>query len=420
MLPSLTRRILSSRDNEEAVMSEPYDVIVVGARCAGSPTAMLLARRGHRVLLVDRATFPSDTMSTHMIHAPGVAALRSWGLDGRVAATGCPPVTTYTFDFGPFRLSGSPRPVEGNAVGYAPRRTVLDAILVDAAAEAGAEIREGFTVDGLLTEGGRVTGIRGHGRDGTRVTERAEVVAGADGLHSLVAEAVAAPRYNEHPTLDAAYYAYWRGVPASGFEAWVRPGRAVGLIPTNDGLTCVVVNWPRSELVANRADVEGSFLRTLDLAPELAARVAAGERVTRIVGTGHLPSFYRRPYGPGGVLAGDAGFHKDPITAQGISGGFHDAGRLARALGEVLAGRAAFDDAMAACQRARDEATSAMFELTLGFASLEPPPPEMAELLHASAGNQDAMDGFVSMVAGTLPVPEFLGPGNRARILATA
>jgi 2-polyprenyl-6-methoxyphenol hydroxylase-like FAD-dependent oxidoreductase len=401
-------------------MTEPYDVIVVGARCAGSPTAMLLARRGHRVLVVDRATFPSDTMSTHMIHAPGVAALRRWGLDGRVAATGCPPITTYSFDFGDFSLIGSPRPVEGNAVAYAPRRTVLDAILVDAAAEAGAEIREGFTVDGLLTEDGRVVGIRGHDRNGTRATERAAVVVGADGIHSLVAEAVDAPRYNEHPTLEAGYYAYWRGVPSTGFEVWIRPERSFATIATNDGLTCLVVTWPRSELVANRADVEGNYMRTLDLAPELAARVAAGERVTRIVGTGHLPNFYRRPYGPGWALVGDAGYHKDPCTAQGISDGFRDAGLLAGGLGEVLAGRALFDDAMAAYQRTRDEATSAMFELTLEFASLEPPPPEMAELLHASAGNQEAMDGFAGMIAGTLPVPEFLGPDNRARIMAGA
>src|SRR5215213_8072185 len=113
MLPSPTRRILSSRDNEEAVMTEPYDVIVVGARCGGSPTAMLLARRGHRVLMVDRATFPSDTVSTHFIHAPGMAALERWGLRDSVVASGCPPIQTYRFDFGPFVIAGSPRPSDG-------------------------------------------------------------------------------------------------------------------------------------------------------------------------------------------------------------------------------------------------------------------------------------------------------------------
>ena len=124
-----------------------YDVIVVGARCAGSPTAVLLARQGCRVLLADRATFPSDTMSGHFIHQPGVANLKRWGLLDRIVRTNCPPITRATFDLGDFALTGSPSPVDGVAEAYAPRRTVLDKILVDAAAEAGAEIREGFATE---------------------------------------------------------------------------------------------------------------------------------------------------------------------------------------------------------------------------------------------------------------------------------
>src|SRR5829696_1389549 len=165
-------------------MTESYDVIVSGARCAGSPTAMLLARRGHRVLLVDRVTFPSDIVSTHFVHPPGLEALARWGLLERLAATGCPPITTYNFDFGPVVISGSP----GTA--YCPRRTVLDKVLVDAAAEAGVEVREGFTLEDLVVEDGRVTGVRGHDRSGARVVERARVVVGADGKHSRVAAAV--------------------------------------------------------------------------------------------------------------------------------------------------------------------------------------------------------------------------------------
>src|SRR5581483_9671671 len=152
-----------------------YDVIVVGARCAGSPTAMLLARAGYRVLAVDRATFPSDTISTHLVHPPGVAALRRWGLLDRLKATGCPPIDTYMFDFGPFAITGSPG-TEGAPVAYGPRRTVLDKLLVDAATEAGAEVREGFTVSDVVIDDGRVVGVRGHGRNGALVTERARVV----------------------------------------------------------------------------------------------------------------------------------------------------------------------------------------------------------------------------------------------------
>src|SRR5947207_8764370 len=144
-------------------MTNDYDVIVVGARCAGSPTAMLLARKGYRVLVVDRASFPSDTLSTHMIHAPGVAALKRWGVLDTVKATGCPPVETYSFDFGPFTIAGTPRPSDGISAGYAPRRTVLDKILVDAAAHAGAEVREQFTLDEIIIADGAVVRLRGRG-----------------------------------------------------------------------------------------------------------------------------------------------------------------------------------------------------------------------------------------------------------------
>src|SRR4051812_48362178 len=150
-------------------MTQEYDAIVVGARCAGAPTAMLLARAGHRVLLVDRARFPSDTLSTHAIHAPGVAALRRWGLLDAVTATGCPPLTTYSFDFGAFTLSGTPRPCEGGSAGYAPRRYLLDSLLVEAAAAAGAEVRENVSVQDVIVEDGAVVGVRGHGPDGREV-----------------------------------------------------------------------------------------------------------------------------------------------------------------------------------------------------------------------------------------------------------
>src|SRR5678815_1963502 len=165
-----------------------FDVIVIGARCAGSPVAMLLARQGYKVLVVDKATFPSDTISTHLLHPPGVSALRRWGLLDRLVATGCPPIRTYKFDVGPFVLAGAPGPAE-SPVAYGPRRTVFDKLLVDAAAEAGAEIREGFVVDEVVMDDGFVTGIRGHERGGASVTEKARVVVGADGLHSIVARA---------------------------------------------------------------------------------------------------------------------------------------------------------------------------------------------------------------------------------------
>ena len=218
-----------------------YDVIVVGARCGGSPTAMLLAQLGHRVLLVDRASFPSDTVSTHLVTLPGVARLDRWGLLERVAASGCPPISEMTVRLGDVVLRGSPPPVDRVAHQYCVRRTVLDTILVDAAVDAGAELREGFAVRDVVFDGDRVAGVRGRGPGGGEVVERARLVVGADGLHSLVAEAVEARRYAERPALTWCCYAYWTGVALGGAELHVQGRRAVSAFPTNDGLACISV-----------------------------------------------------------------------------------------------------------------------------------------------------------------------------------
>ncbi|HEX7195289.1 MAG TPA: NAD(P)/FAD-dependent oxidoreductase [Candidatus Limnocylindria bacterium] len=401
-------------------MSTQYDVIVVGGRCAGSATAMLLARAGYRVLVVDKTTFPSDTISTHILHPPGVAALKRWGLLDRLATTGCPPFADYSFDFGPFRIAGSPGADDGASEAFCPRRTVLDYLLVEAAVAAGAELRERFSVDDLLVENGRVAGVRGHGAGGKAVTERARVVVGADGRRSLVAKAVRASRYHEQPTIAVAYYAYWSGLPADGFEAYIRPPRAFGVAPTNDDLTMVTVNWPRAEFAANRGDIEGTCLKAFELVPEFAKRIRSATRETRYTGTGDLPNYFCKPYGPGWALVGDAGQHKDPITAQGISDAFQDAEALVAALDATLSGRRGYDEAMDQYQGARDERALPMFEFTCDLARLQPPPPEMQQLLAAVATSQEAMDGFVSVVAGTLPVPDFFGPENTARIIAGA
>ena len=400
-------------------MSKTYDAIVVGARCAGSPTAMLLAQRGYRVLVVDRAAFPSDTVSTHFIHTPGVAALQRWGLLDQVIESNCPPVENYAFDFGPVTIAGTPRPTDGIATAYAPRRTILDKILVDAAVRAGAEVREEFSVEEIVIEDDVVRGIRGHGKDGESVVEHARVVIGADGRNSRVAKAVAPERYNEKPELMWAYYSYWSGLPVDSFSTTVRPDRGWAAFPTNDGLTLVVVGWPNAESTAYKSDVEANYLKTLELAPEFAERVRGAKREERFAG-GAVPNFFRKPYGPGWALVGDAGYIKDPITAQGISDAFHDAELCAGAIDASFTGARGYADAMADYQLERDTRVLPFYEFTTQLATMEPPPPEMQQLLGAIHGDQDAMNMFVSLTAGTVSPIEFFAPENVGRLMSAA
>ncbi|HET8627966.1 MAG TPA: NAD(P)/FAD-dependent oxidoreductase [Thermomicrobiales bacterium] len=352
-----------------------YDAIVVGARCAGAPAAMLPARGGYRVLLVDRGAFPSDIMSTHYIHETGTARLAAWGLLERAVASNCPPISTVTVDFGPFALTGAPPAADG-APHYAicPRRTALDTILVEAAMAAGAELRERFTVDGLLWDGDRVAGIRGHARGGALVAERARVVIGADGLRSVVARGVAAATYRATPPLTCGYYAYWSGVPLPGAALFPRAGHRVFAFPTNDGLTCIAAQWPHAEFHAVRADIAGNFAATLDeVSPPFAEAVRAGWREERFVGTADLPNFFRASHGPSWALVGDAGYHQDPNTGQGITNAFRDAELLADALAAGLAGAAPLDAALADYERRRNEAATPYYDYSLERASLQPP-----------------------------------------------
>lgn len=384
-----------------------FDAVVIGARCAGSPTAMLLAGRGHRVLLVDKATFPSDTINGHFIHPPGVARLRRWGLLDNVAALGCPPISTWLFDAGPITLRGSPPPTDGTAaVSYAPRRLGLDKVLLDGAGEAGAELRERFTVSELLFDGDRVTGIRGRAVNGRTVTERARIVVGADGMRSLVARTVEAPEYRTQPTLTCAYYSYWSGARVTGAEVYARDQRVVIAFPAGPDLTAVFIAWPVAEFHAFRADIERNFLATLDLAPGLAERVRGGERVHHFVGSAILPNFFRRPYGPGWALVGDAGYHKDPYLAQGINDAFRDAELVAEAIDEGLAGPRELAEALGDYERRRNAEAMPRYELNVGFARLEPPPPEMQQMLTSMAGDQAAIDRFWGVLMSILPVQE--------------
>ncbi|KAB2970026.1 MAG: FAD-dependent monooxygenase [Thermoanaerobaculia bacterium] len=399
-------------------MSSRFDAIVVGARCAGSPTAMLLARAGHRVLLVDRATFPSDTLSTHVVHPPTVAALERWGLLERLERTGCPAIETYSYDFGPFTITGAAR-TPGEPPAYCPRRTVLDKLLVDAAAEAGAEVREGFAAEEILVEDGTVTGIRGRGPSGAAVTERAAIVVGADGWHSRVAAAAGAEKYRERPALAVAYYSYWSGMPVDRFEIHIRPARGFGLAPTHDGLTLIIGGWPIAERQDDRGKVEQRFQAMLANVPEVAEKLRDARRVENLKSAA-IPNYFRKPYGPGWALVGDAGYLKDSITAQGIHDAFRDAERCARAITEFLGAGRSWEEAGADYQRQRDEAALPMYEFTCELAKLEPPTPEQAALFAAIHRSPAASDEFVRMNTGAISPAVFFAPDNVGRLLAAA
>src|SRR6185437_7051583 len=307
-----------------------YDAIIVGTRCAGAALALLLARKGYRVLGIDRAHFPSDTLSTHFLPPRTTHFLECWGLLGRLAATGCPRIDRVTMHFGPVVLRGRPDAVDGTAAMYCPRRTVLDALLVQAAREAGAELREGVTLRDLLWEGERVVGIRASGEADETQEERAPLVLGADGIFSPVARHVGAAADIHYPSLTCGYYAYWRGVPTDGVEFYVREGRDILVFPTHDGLTCVWAGRAHPSWSDYRADVGRGYAATLD--PELRARLEAGERVSPFRGTNKLPNFYRRGAGPGWALVGDAAYHRDPLTGMGIGDAFLGASLLAEAV----------------------------------------------------------------------------------------
>ena len=398
-----------------------YDAIIVGARCAGAPTAMLLARKGYRILLVDKATFPSDIISTHIIWPHGAEIMDRWGLLDRLASTGCPPVARrLLFDVGPFALQGGVTDTNGGRGGFCPRRTVLDKLLVDAAVEAGAELREAFTVETLLWENDRVAGIKGHSRTGGSVEERARVVIGADGAHSLVAKAVHAPEYDVKPPLTTNYYSYFSGFAASDLEEYVRDYQAVGCFPTHEGLTLIAVLWPSSRFHEVRADIEGQVRKVLESTPTVAERMKRATREERWIGTAGVANYFRQPFGAGWALVGDAGYQKDPITAQGISDAFIDAESLTTALDEGWSGQTPPGDALAAYQQGRDRRAKPLYDFTCQLATLEPPPPLMQRLFLALHGNQSATNDFYSAITGSRPLPEFMNPENLDRIMAGA
>jgi menaquinone-9 beta-reductase len=349
-------------------LHDSYDVVIVGARCAGAGTALLLARHGLSVLVVERGQYGTDTLSTLAIMRGGVLQLSRWGiLDGLLAA-GTPVIRSTSFHYGNevVDIEIKPRgPVEGL---LAPRRTLLDAALVDAARAAGAEVAYGVRLlDVVRGHGGRVQGVVVEDRVGGPRAIRAPLVIGADGITSSLSRLVGAEPYHVGRHAGAVIYGFWSGLDCPGFQWLYRPGVSAGVIPTNDGLALVFASMPVPRFMGDaRRDLEAGHARVIDeVSPPLATRMRRGHRVGRLHGFAGHPGFIRQSWGAGWALVGDAAYFKDPITAHGITDALRDAELLARAV--ALGTR----DALARYQAERDELSMGLFEVTDYIASLE-------------------------------------------------
>jgi flavin-dependent dehydrogenase len=361
-----------------------HDVVVVGARAAGAATALLLARMGHDVVVLDRAQFPSDTLSTHGIARSGVVQLARWGLLDDVLARGAPAIRQITFHSGGESMTRRVKDHAGVDHLVAPRRHVLDPIVADAAAAAGADVRFGVAVTGVRQrEDGRAMGVCARDITGAPIELSARFVVGADGLRSRVARSVGASVTVARHADGAAHYAYYAGPAWRGIEFFVAEGSLAGVFPTNDGEACIWVCNPsaRAEAIRRRtASLSEAFDQMLaESAPELAARLRDARRTSLVRGALRLPNQLRQAFGPGWALVGDAGYHRDAVTGHGISDAFRDAEFLAVALDRALRGDVDDTTALAGYQRHRNAAVREIFDITCAVATY-PPPGEFIEL----------------------------------------
>ncbi|TCC17499.1 NAD(P)/FAD-dependent oxidoreductase [Kribbella speibonae] len=374
-----------------------YDVVVVGARCAGAATAMLLAGTGRDVVMVDKARLPSDTVSTHGLLRGGVVQLSRWGLLDRVFATGAPAITQVLFDIeGDSKVRRIKQRAGVDSL-VAPRRYVLDELLADAAVESGAELRTGVTVTGLLrSDDGRVAGVTGHDVNGGQVELPARLVIGADGRRSRMAGLFGAEKLEQFTSPCAVFYTYVSGLAPDTYAFHIGKDRFAGVFPTNDA-ACVWLIRPTPLLEPIRtagSDRSKAFAEQLDLlVPELGERVRAGRITERLRGTANLPNYRRRSHGPGWALVGDAGYHRDPITGHGITDAFRDAELLATAVDQ---------DDLPSYEETRDVMAREVFDLTRALTAF--PAPErfvelQLQLSDALEREADALASFPELTA---------------------
>jgi flavin-dependent dehydrogenase len=342
-----------------------FDAVIVGARCAGAATALLLARAGARVLLVDKGTYGSDTLSTHALMRGAILQLQQWGVLPAIVAAGTPAVHSTTFSYREQDVTVTIEPKFGVSALYAPRRALLDRILVDAAAESGAEARYGVRIDDVIKDDlGRVRGIIAVAA-GTRQRIEADIVIGADGLYSTIAEKVGAERLVEGHHAAAVLYSYWEGLPVDGYHWRFQTGASLGAIPTNQSATCVFASVPverfRAEIQAGAVTTYRRLVR--EVSPLFDAHFAEARQVEPVRGFGGHVGFIKRSTGAGWALVGDAGYFKDPLTAHGITDALRDAELLVRAIVQGTT------SAIADYETTRLDLSRRLFEITDDIAS---------------------------------------------------
>ena len=356
---------------------EHCDVVVVGARCAGAATAMLLARMGHQVVLVDRSRVLHDTVSTHGIARGGIVQLSRWGLLGAVLSSGAPAVRQVTFRVGDHETTRTIKGRAGVDLLVAPRRHVLDPLLVQAAEDAGATVRLGVTVTGVERDAAvQVRGVRGIDASGGDVVLTARVVVGADGVRSAMAGHFGAPVLATRSRDSATFYTYARDTGAVGYEFHVADGAMAGAFPTHGDEACVWLCASRGAIEPVRsagADRAAALVRAISsVSPTLGHRLGWGGVTAPVRGVVGLPNHVRRAAGPGWALVGDAGYHRDPVTGHGITDAFRDAELLAGSLDRALRGEVTDAQALQDYQRSRDDALREVFALTCELAAYPP------------------------------------------------
>ncbi len=411
-----------------------YDAIIIGGRVSGASTAMLLARYGHRVLLLEKERFPKDTLSTHFIWPRGMSYLKRWGLADKVLKA-VPYFTHMEVCVEGISVRGSVRigdlkkrfrtlhgdDHEVTNIYCGPRRFFLDDLLLREAERSGAEVREDFRVEAPLIENGVVVGIQGVGADGRQVTEKAKIVIGADGRFSKFAKHVGSQVFDFREKSTFAYFSYYEGIVKDELAIHKRGRLGTAIFPTMESKHMVLIYGPCAWWREFKQDAENNFLDTYDYcAPDVGELIRSGTRTEKFYGASIMPAFKRQLTGPGWALVGDAGSFKDQVTAMGITHAFRDAELLSHYLHHAFCGDASFADALKDYVQVRANDYDEYFDLVCKTAEMNIYSRDELAFFSALYGNQDQIDKMISNFGDTLPGREFLSQDNVKALFSTA